>query len=102
MEPWELNWDPLSVATRPGRNATQPGYQWKWSEGSLSAKGEVDSQVWPGQGGMEVKDGKHYGFKMKLHSITQRQQRASIISVQYQCHYVFNSSRVSGISAAPW
>lgn len=24
MEPWELNWDPLSVATRPGRNTIQP------------------------------------------------------------------------------
>lgn len=87
MEPWELNWDPLSVATRPGRNATQPGHQWKWSEGSLTAKGEVDSQVRPGQGGMEVVDGKHYGFKMKLHSITQRQQRTCVINVQYQSHY---------------
>lgn len=28
----------------------KPGHQWKWSEGSLTAKGEAYSQVWPEQG----------------------------------------------------
>lgn len=62
-------------------------HQWKWSDGSLTAKGEAGSQVWPGQGGMEVKDGKHDGFKMKLHSTTQHQQHTSVINIQYQSHY---------------
>lgn len=65
MEPWELNWDPLSVARRPRRKASQPGHQGKCSKGSLTAKGDGDSQVWPGKGVMELKDGKHYRFKMK-------------------------------------
>lgn len=65
MEPWELNWDPLSVARRPGRKASQPGHQGKRSKESLTAKGDGDSQEQPGKGGMELKDGKHYGFKKK-------------------------------------
>lgn len=91
MEPRELNWDPLSVATTPGRNATQPGHQWEWSERSLTAKGEVDSQVRPQQGGMQVKDGKHYGFQTQLHAITQSQQHTNINNLQYQISTLWSS-----------
>lgn len=99
MEPWELNWDPLSVTTRPGRNASQPGHQWKCSKGPLTAMGERDSQVQPGEGGMELKDETHYKFKIKLHSVTQCQQ-----CYQWMVSATLWSSiaAVSLILAAPW
>lgn len=84
MEPWELNWDPLSVAMRPARKASQPGHQWKCSKGALTAVGDGDSQVWPGK----------EGWSSKMENITGSERNdiplvsaSSVINGWYLSHY---------------